>query len=74
MGEFAGGNSVDRWTCPNDRQLALRAKLGTGWSFHTNSAKKFQKNEGLNRDEQDVILKVIEKAEKLEVSEQERIG
>ncbi|XP_071502025.1 rabphilin-3A-like [Diadema antillarum] len=74
MGEFGGGNSVDRWTCPNDRQLALRAKLGTGWSFHTNSSKKFQKSEGLNRDEQDTILKVIEKAEKLEVSEQERIG
>ena len=50
-------------------------RLGTGWSFHTNSARKFpQKSEGLNRDEQDVIMRVIEKAEKLEVSEQERIG
>ena len=26
MGDFVGGNTVDRWTCPNDRQLALRAK------------------------------------------------
>ncbi|XP_077996408.1 rabphilin-3A-like [Glandiceps talaboti] len=67
-------SKVDKWTCPNDRKLALRAKLGTGWSFHTNEASHYRKNEGLNRDEQDMILKVIERAERLEKTEQERIG
>ncbi|KAI8507168.1 LIM domain binding [Branchiostoma belcheri] len=26
MGEMASGGRIDRWVCPNDRQLALRAK------------------------------------------------
>ncbi|XP_022085712.1 double C2-like domain-containing protein beta isoform X2 [Acanthaster planci] len=73
MGEFVGGSAVDRWTCPNDRQLALRAKLGSGWSFHT-SASKYKKSDTLSREEQETILGVIERADKLEVAEQERIG
>ncbi|XP_071790720.1 rabphilin-3A-like isoform X4 [Asterias amurensis] len=74
MGDFVGGNTVDRWTCPNDRQLALRAKLGSGWSFHTSASNKYKKNEALSREEQDTILGVIERADKLETAEQERIG
>ncbi|XP_063724280.1 uncharacterized protein LOC134851936 [Symsagittifera roscoffensis] len=27
--------SDDKYVCPNDRQLSLRAKLGTGWSMRT---------------------------------------
>ncbi|XP_070571485.1 double C2-like domain-containing protein beta isoform X3 [Ptychodera flava] len=73
MGDLASGTE-DKWTCPNDRQLTLRAKLGTGWSFHTNEASRYRKNEGLNRDEQEAIMRVIERAERLERTEQERIG
>ncbi|XP_038053748.1 double C2-like domain-containing protein beta isoform X2 [Patiria miniata] len=74
MGEFVGGNTVDRWTCPNDRQLALRAKLGSGWSFHTSAGSKYKKSDALSREEQETILNVIERADKLETAEQERIG
>lgn len=26
MGEITGSGAMDRWVCPNDRHLALRAK------------------------------------------------
>ncbi|XP_071094269.1 rabphilin-3A-like isoform X2 [Haliotis cracherodii] len=79
MGEFAsssggGGGALDRWVCPNDRQLALRAKLGTGWSVHTNRMAQFHKNDQLNLDEQEQIMRVINRADYLEQIEQERIG
>ncbi|ESO97847.1 hypothetical protein LOTGIDRAFT_63751, partial [Lottia gigantea] len=64
----------DRWVCPNDRQLALRAKLGTGWSVHTNRLSSFQKAKQLNLDEQEQIMRVMQRAEYLDDSEQERIG
>ncbi|XP_060067821.1 rabphilin-3A-like isoform X3 [Ylistrum balloti] len=65
---------MDRWTCPNDRQLALRAKLGTGWSVHTNRLGMFNKGDNLSIDEQEHIMNVICKADFLERNEQERIG
>lgn len=74
MGEFVSGGGMDRWTCPNDRQLALRAKLGTGWSFHTNAGTRPAKTEALNTEEKNTIQRVMERADKLENSEQERIG
>ncbi|XP_071848646.1 double C2-like domain-containing protein beta isoform X3 [Apostichopus japonicus] len=74
MGEFISGGGMDRWTCPNDRQLALRAKLGTGWSFHTNAGTRPAKTEALNGDEKSIIQKVMERADTLENAEQERIG
>lgn len=74
MGEFGGSSSIDRWVCPNDRQLALRAKLGTGWSVHTNRLASFQRGENLSLEEQEQIMRVISKAEYLDHVEQERIG
>ncbi|CAE1269120.1 RPH3A [Acanthosepion pharaonis] len=65
---------MDRWVCPNDRQLALRAKLGTGWSIHTNRYSQFRKSDQLSIDEQEQILNVIARAEFIENVEQERIG
>ncbi|XP_050408654.1 rabphilin-3A isoform X2 [Patella vulgata] len=65
---------MERWVCPNDRQLALRAKLGTGWSVHTNRMSSFQKAKQLNLDEQEQIMRVMQRAEYLDQSEQERIG
>ncbi|KAH9515019.1 Rab effector Noc2 [Bulinus truncatus] len=74
MGEFATNGGVDRWVCPNDRQLSLRAKLGTGWSVHTNKIGNFSRPEHLTLEEQEQILRVITRAEYLEGIEQERIG
>ncbi|XP_071945819.1 rabphilin-3A-like isoform X3 [Antedon mediterranea] len=74
MGEISMGGSMDRWTCPNDRQLALRAKLNTGWSFHTKASQRYKKGDSLSHEEHERILHVIQKADKLEILEQERIG
>lgn len=74
MGDFSSQGNIDRWVCPNDRQLALRAKLGTGWSIHTNRYSQFRKSDQLSIDEQEQILNVIARAEFIENVEQERIG
>ncbi|XP_048728473.1 rabphilin-3A-like isoform X2 [Ostrea edulis] len=74
MGEITGSGAMDRWVCPNDRHLALRAKLGTGWSVHTNKLSTFHKVDQLNMEEQEHIMNVIAKADYLDQVEQERIG
>ncbi|XP_072921915.1 rabphilin-3A-like isoform X2 [Hemitrygon akajei] len=68
------GNNTTRWVCPNDRQLTLRAKLGAGWSVHTNKTEQQRKNEELTEEEKEIINRVIARAEKMEEMEQERIG
>ncbi|KAF8776779.1 Double C2-like domain-containing protein beta [Argiope bruennichi] len=72
MGDF--GAVRDKWVCPNDRELSLRAKLKTGWSVKTNSINSFNKPEQLNDTEQEIIMSVIRRAETLDKVEQERIG
>ncbi|GFQ88804.1 rab effector Noc2, partial [Trichonephila clavata] len=72
MGDF--GVARDKWVCPNDRELSLRAKLRTGWSVKTNSINSFNKPEQLNDSEQEIIMSVIKRAENLDKVEQERIG
>ncbi|KAG8238030.1 hypothetical protein J437_LFUL014998 [Ladona fulva] len=70
------GVNKDRWVCPNDRQLALRAKLKTGWSVKTQQLQSFGQTKAvaLDESEQATILQVIQRAEALEATEQERIG
>ncbi|KAM6970053.1 rab effector Noc2-like [Aplochiton taeniatus] len=68
------GTSCDQWVCPNDRQLALRAKLQTGWSVHTFRTDRQRKNYALHQEELDIILSVIRRAEQLDHTEQRRIG
>ncbi|XP_018419617.1 PREDICTED: rab effector Noc2 isoform X2 [Nanorana parkeri] len=68
------GNGTDQWVCPNDRQLALRAKLHTGWSVHTFRTDKQRKKQCLNPNEMESILDVIRRAEKVDTLEQQRIG
>jgi len=70
----ASGGGIDRWVCPNDRQLCLRAKLGTGWSVHTNRMGNFGRSEQLSVEEQQQILGVIGRAELVDQVEQQRIG
>ncbi|XP_032899629.1 rabphilin-3A-like isoform X2 [Amblyraja radiata] len=68
------GSNTTRWVCPNDRQLTLRAKLGAGWSVHTNKTEKQRKSEELTEEEKEIINRVIARAEKMEEMEQDRIG
>lgn len=65
---------MQNWICPNDRQLALRAKLGAGWSVHTSKVMSFANNDQLSAEETQQILNVIKQAEKLDQTEMERIG
>lgn len=74
MADMIFGSGTGPWVCPNDRQLALRAKLQTGWSVHTFQTEKQRKMQALSPKELEVILGVIHKAEKLDVVEQQRIG
>ncbi|XP_063060072.1 double C2-like domain-containing protein beta [Engraulis encrasicolus] len=68
------GSSNDQWICPNDRQLALRAKLHTGWSVHTYQTERQRKSQALQQQELDIILSVMRRAEQLDQLEQHRIG
>uniref|UniRef100_UPI00398F1835 rab effector Noc2-like isoform X2 n=1 Tax=Pristiophorus japonicus TaxID=55135 RepID=UPI00398F1835 len=74
MADTIFGSGTDQWVCPNDRQLALRAKLKTGWSVHTNETDKQRQNQMLTKNEVEMILNVIKKAEGLELMEQKRVG
>ncbi|CAH1802389.1 unnamed protein product [Owenia fusiformis] len=67
-------STMDSWVCPNDRQLALRARLNAGWSVHTSEMKSFNRRESLSQDEQEQIVRVMKRAELLDGAEQERIG
>ncbi|XP_058019832.1 rabphilin-3A-like [Ahaetulla prasina] len=74
MAETIFGNGNDQWVCPNDRHLALRAKLQTGWSVRTFQTDRQRKMQALDSKEMEVILAVIQRAEKLDIIEQKRIG
>ncbi|XP_027718230.1 rab effector Noc2 isoform X2 [Vombatus ursinus] len=74
MADTIFGSGKDQWVCPNDRQLALRAKLQSGWSVHTYQTDKQRKSQSLNTAEVEAILEVIQRAEKLDILEQQRIG
>ncbi|XP_043860333.1 rab effector Noc2 [Dromiciops gliroides] len=74
MSDTIFGSGKDQWVCPNDRQLALRAKLQSGWSVHTYQTDKQRKSQSLNAAEVEAILEVIHRAEKLDILEQQRIG
>ncbi|CAH0685770.1 unnamed protein product [Chilo suppressalis] len=57
----------NKYVCPNDRQLSLRAKLRTGWSAARSEPP-------LTPSERDAIAAVVKRAEKLEEVEAKRIG
>ncbi|XP_003469592.1 rab effector Noc2 isoform X1 [Cavia porcellus] len=74
MADTIFGSRNDQWVCPNDRQLALRAKLQTGWSVHTYQTEKQRRSQRLSPAEVEAILQVIQRAEQLDALEQQRIG
>ncbi|KAM8719104.1 hypothetical protein ACLKA7_011762 [Drosophila subpalustris] len=66
--DFANrNNTANKFVCPSDRQLALRAKLKAGWS----SSKT---NEPLRPEEQEAIISVIRRNEEIEIAERQRVG
>ncbi|CAF1483114.1 unnamed protein product [Adineta ricciae] len=75
------GNSA--FVCPNDRQLQLRAKLNSGWSFHSGRPAPVTRltnpiisspNQSLRDEELERIKKVLDRAQRIELLEQERVG
>uniref|UniRef100_A0A8C5X0I2 Rab effector Noc2 n=1 Tax=Malurus cyaneus samueli TaxID=2593467 RepID=A0A8C5X0I2_9PASS len=74
MADMIFGSGMGPWVCPNDRQLALRAKLQTGWSVHTFRTEKQRRTQALSPKELEVILGVIRRAEELDTAEQQRVG
>ncbi|XP_067119079.1 rab effector Noc2-like isoform X2 [Centruroides vittatus] len=68
------GVSRDRWVCPSDRELALRAKLNTGWSVKTSILNSYVKPQQISDVEIETVIKVLKRAECIEQVEKERIG
>ncbi|XP_045023369.1 rab effector Noc2 isoform X1 [Daphnia magna] len=78
------GNAGDAWVPPNDRQLALRAKLHYGWSsakskrIDNNASKCWSQptgaSEPLTREEQEKVVQVIRRAEEVSGNEQLRVS
>ncbi|CRK92213.1 CLUMA_CG005704, isoform B [Clunio marinus] len=64
---FQDSTNSKSYVCPSDRQLALRAKLQTGWSSTC-------KRVALNAEEQRMIVSVIKRNEQLEMAERQRVG
>lgn len=63
--------SALRWH--QGRPCAL-SRLQTGWSVHTYQTEKQRKSQCLSPAEVEAILQVIQRAERLDVMEQQRIG
>ncbi|XP_064025158.1 rabphilin-3A isoform X4 [Pogoniulus pusillus] len=73
------GGSSDRWMCPSDRTMSLRAssekeQLPAGWTARGGQPDRQRKGEELTDEEKEIINRVIARAEKMEEMEQERIG
>lgn len=56
------------------RPLCSLSRLQTGWSVHTYQTEKQRKSQCLSTAEVEAILQVIQRAEQLDVMEQQRIG
>lgn len=50
------------------------SRLHTGWSVHTYQTEKQRKSQSLSPAEVEAILQVIQRAERLDILEQQRVG
>ncbi|CAH8521916.1 unnamed protein product [Schistosoma turkestanicum] len=64
---------METYICPSDRQLALRARLGTGWSSRAQSAQR-RRDQPLTTDEEEQILRVLRRNELLAENEKARVA
>ncbi|XP_015733937.1 rabphilin-3A isoform X2 [Coturnix japonica] len=79
MTDAVVGGSSDRWMCPGDRTMSLRAssekeQIPAGWAARGGQPERQRKGEELTDEEKEIINRVIARAEKMEEMEQERIG
>ncbi|NXF32358.1 RP3A protein, partial [Nyctibius bracteatus] len=74
MTDAVVGGSSDRWMCPSDRTMSVRARLPAGWAARGGQPERQRKGEELTDEEKEIINRVIARAEKMEEMEQERIG
>ncbi|ETE57137.1 Rab effector Noc2, partial [Ophiophagus hannah] len=58
----------------NSKLICFLCRLHTGWSVHTFQTDRQRKMQALDSKEMEVILAVIQRAEKLDIIEQKRIG
>ncbi|CAF3812144.1 unnamed protein product [Rotaria sp. Silwood1] len=75
----------DRFVCPNDRQLELRSKINSGWSYYTyiqsfiphyndNIINNNLNQKSLTDHEIEHIKNVLKRDQRIQYIEQERIG
>ncbi|CAB3403691.1 unnamed protein product [Caenorhabditis bovis] len=78
MNDWEIGGTQNKWVCPSDRHLQLRAQLKSGWSNRTATARSPTNSKGQNGiisdAEQEHIRQVLAKAEESRQKEQQRIG
>ncbi|KAK6740467.1 hypothetical protein RB195_008746 [Necator americanus] len=77
MNDWEIGGTQNKWVCPSDRHLHLRAQLKSGWSVRTATARSptnSKGNTGITEAEQEHIRQVLAKAEASRVKEQQRLG
>ncbi|XP_057268749.1 rabphilin-3A isoform X2 [Pezoporus wallicus] len=79
MTDAVVGGSSDRWMCPSDRTMSLRAssekeQVPAGWTARGGQPDRQRKSVELTDEEKEIINRVIARAEKMEEMEQERIG
>ncbi|XP_033924289.1 rabphilin-3A [Melopsittacus undulatus] len=79
MTDAVVGGSSDRWMCPSDRTMSLRAssekeQVPPGWTARGGQPDGQRKSVELTDEEKEIINRVIARAEKMEEMEQERIG
>jgi hypothetical protein len=72
-----------RWVCPDDRQLILRARLRTGWSYWTAEQETLTQSprrvgnasaSQFSQEEEDIVNEVLRRAAAVDREEEERIG
>ncbi|CAI4226730.1 unnamed protein product [Auanema sp. JU1783] len=77
MNDWEIGGTQNKWVCPSDRHLQLRAQLKAGWSVRTATARSptnSKANSGITDAEQEHIRQVLAKAEESRMKEMERLG
>uniref|UniRef100_A0A183CU99 RabBD domain-containing protein n=1 Tax=Gongylonema pulchrum TaxID=637853 RepID=A0A183CU99_9BILA len=77
MNDWEIGGTRNKWVCPSDRHLQLRAQLKSGWSVRTTGERSpsgTKQNNGLTESEKEHIKAVLARAENGKLREQQRIG
>ncbi|GMT20022.1 hypothetical protein PFISCL1PPCAC_11319, partial [Pristionchus fissidentatus] len=77
MNDYEIGGTQNKWVCPSDRHLQLRAQLKSGWSVRTVGARSptgTKQPTTVTDAEKEQIRAVLARAEESKMREQQRIG